>query len=497
MKPKNIMLLGFVNRAVEYLDRHLDDKSDPTLTELKNIDLVSLKKELSESLGFSFGSMQPAVDSLMNAGGDVFDQFIDAHAKTETLSEELERMLDVDFDSENVKEEPPKDEGSDLDKLLAFYNLDGVFNENQDEIPDLHPEMEKKENLYQEVSYQPAPYEEVEIPEYADDEKNLFEMSAEDNELLQKITENVNKVNNGESINQNESEYQAHELDSIFSEVLAHEDIAENEEEKEKMKKQAETDLSDDKKDTYIDDLFRYFDENDPNSMPNAFAVEERTPVSSNDTIDKDDIIKMVQDLQSSRDNYFKDEDLLGEFVESEDESGLYKQSEETEQDVEPGPAEELEKDDEEDDTYNSDLIDELRMKMMREDQEKETLQQELKETASHILEIYPYLNESFIMGVCSMKDVIANQYLTVSKVIVLHRLSFKDVENLRQFVEITLKHNYQINADEKKMIVDALVECSNTEKKIMSSIFDIANQAALLKGEYEGYRIMSEDDIK
>ena len=62
MKPKNIMLLGFVNRAVDYLDRHLDDRSDPTLTELKNIDLVSLKKELSESLVFSFGSMPPAVD---------------------------------------------------------------------------------------------------------------------------------------------------------------------------------------------------------------------------------------------------------------------------------------------------------------------------------------------------------------------------------------------------------------------------------------------------
>ncbi|MBQ6125496.1 MAG: hypothetical protein IJI77_00510, partial [Erysipelotrichaceae bacterium] len=86
MKPKNIMLLGFVNRAVDYLDKHLDDRSDPTLTELKNIDLVSLKNELSESLGFSFGSIPPEVNSLMSAGEDVFDQFIDAHGNKESLS---------------------------------------------------------------------------------------------------------------------------------------------------------------------------------------------------------------------------------------------------------------------------------------------------------------------------------------------------------------------------------------------------------------------------
>ena len=28
MKPKNIMLLGFVNKAVDYLDRHMDEEPD-------------------------------------------------------------------------------------------------------------------------------------------------------------------------------------------------------------------------------------------------------------------------------------------------------------------------------------------------------------------------------------------------------------------------------------------------------------------------------------
>ena len=469
------MLLGFVNRAVDYLDKHLDDRSDPTLTELKNIDLVSLKKELSESLGFSFGSMPPEVDSLMSAGEDVFDQFINAHGSNETLSEELGRMLDVDFDTESVEEKPVKDSGSDLDRLLAFYNLDGVFAGNDSEIPDIRPDI---------TNYR-APYQEVAIPDETEDVKNLFSLSDEDNELLQQITENVNKVNNGESINQNDNDYQSSELDSIFSEVLAHEDIIDNEEEKEKIKKkaEAETDSADDKKDAYIDELFRYFDESDPVSSPFGMPGENIGPVSSGGSVDKDDIIRMVQDLQASRENLYKDDELYVKDVEEES-------------DV-PVPIHDDDPDKDEDDVYTSGLIDELRMKMMREDQERETLQQELKETSEHIREIYPYLSVSFIMGVCSMKDAIANEYLTVSKVIVLHRLSFKDVENLRQFVEITLKHDYQINADEKKLIVDAIKECENTEEKIISTIFDIANQAALLNGEYEGYRIMSEEELQ
>lgn len=474
MKPKNIMLLGFVNRAVDYLDKHLDERSDPTLTELKNIDLVSLKKELSESLGFSFGSMPPEVDSLMSAGEDVFDQFIDAHGNKESLSEELGRMLDVDFDNENVENEPVRNNESDLDRLLAFYNLDGVFEDNNSEVPDIQPET---------ADYK-APYQEVDIPDQTDDVKNLFDLTDEDNELLQQITENVNKVNNGESINQNDTDYQSRELDSIFNEVLAHEDIAEVEEEKERMKKKTEVEPSDDKKDAYIDELFRYFDDNEPNISPFGLPDDNKSSVSPSSSVDKDDIIRMVQDLQASRENLYKEDELYaGNDAEN------------------PGEDKDLfpvhdDPDREEDDVYTSGLIDELRMKMMREDQERETLEQELRETSEHIREIYPYLSVSFIMGVCSMKDAIANEYLTVDKVIVLHRLSFKDVENLRQFVEITLKHNYQINADEKKLIVDAIKECENTEEKIISSIFDIANQAALLNGDYEGYRIMSEEEL-
>ena len=52
------------------------------------------------------------------------------------------------------------------------------------------------------------------------------------------------------------------------------------------------------------------------------------------------------------------------------------------------------------------------------------------------------------------------------------------------------------INADEKKMIVDAFRQHINTDGKIITSIFEVANQSALLSGEYEGYRVLFEDDL-
>ncbi|MEE3409373.1 MAG: hypothetical protein VZQ95_08280, partial [Erysipelotrichaceae bacterium] len=101
-----------------------------------------------------------------------------------------------------------------------------------------------------------------------------------------------------------------------------------------------------------------------------------------------------------------------------------------------------------------------------------------------------------FIRSVYDLKETIAREYPLNEKIIILHRTSFNNVENLRQYVEITLKHGYMINADEKKMIVDAFRQHINTDGKIITSIFEVANQSALLSGEYEGYRVLFEDDL-
>ena len=153
MEPKNVMLLGFVNKAVEYLDKHLDDNLNNSMTELKNIDLESLKKELGSELGASLGSMSSTIETLLNAGGEAFDTFMD-RSKSESLSSEFDRMFDIDLD-----EEKPVEKKEELQDLLSYYHLDSAFevdekylDQDEEEVPEGVPE----EEAVEETGYSPG-----------------------------------------------------------------------------------------------------------------------------------------------------------------------------------------------------------------------------------------------------------------------------------------------------------------------------------------------------
>ena len=77
MEPKNVMLLGFVNKAVDYLNDNIDKRLNSRIAELKNIDLLSLKEELSKNLEASFGNLNSTVDTLLTAGEEAFNRFIE------------------------------------------------------------------------------------------------------------------------------------------------------------------------------------------------------------------------------------------------------------------------------------------------------------------------------------------------------------------------------------------------------------------------------------
>ena len=117
-------------------------------------------------------------------------------------------------------------------------------------------------------------------------------------------------------------------------------------------------------------------------------------------------------------------------------------------------------------------------------------VKEETVDVYAQINELYPYLSRNFIRAVYDLKEAIATEYPLDVKVLVLHRLSFVDLDDLRQFTEIVLHHDYRVNVDEKQMIVDIFKEFKNTDGKILTNIFEIANQAKLLNGEYEGYRV-------
>lgn len=113
------------------------------------------------------------------------------------------------------------------------------------------------------------------------------------------------------------------------------------------------------------------------------------------------------------------------------------------------------------------------------------------KKIYDSIVALYPYLSNGFIKGVYELKESFASDYEEGQKIIILHRLVFTDLEGLRQFVDVMMSHEYFVNVDEKQMIVDTFKEHVNSDGKILTDIFEIANQAKLLTGEYDGYRII------
>ncbi|MBO7699003.1 MAG: hypothetical protein J6S38_08240 [Erysipelotrichaceae bacterium] len=119
MEPKNVMLLGFVNRAVDYLEKHMDDQDDSRIAQLKNIDLNNLKSELRKDLGSSLGTMNSTVDTLLKAGQDSFDRFIDVPQK-EKINNDIDKLFNVKLDSEDNSF---VDDQSSLEELLNFYDL--------------------------------------------------------------------------------------------------------------------------------------------------------------------------------------------------------------------------------------------------------------------------------------------------------------------------------------------------------------------------------------
>ena len=160
------------------------------------------------------------------------------------------------------------------------------------------------------------------------------------------------------------------------------------------------------------------------------------------------------------------------------------------EADFDLGPKEETD--------YVGDLFDEFTNNEYEVDDFKNKQQRinELnKKIYDSIVALYPYLSNGFIKGVYELKESFASDYEEGQKIIILHRLVFTDLEGLRQFVDVMMSHEYFVNVDEKQMIVDTFKEHVNSDGKILTDIFEIANQAKLLTGEYDGYRIIEEDE--
>lgn len=358
MKPKNVMLLGFVNRAVEYLDKHIDDENpNDRLTELKNIDLQTIKSQLSENLEFSLGSMQSTMTTLLHAGNDAFDKFIASHTNKKEAAVELDKVFDSYYDDDDEgKLSKSQDQ---LAKLLSFYNLDDVFEDDDIDLPEQR-QIKTIENVN------------------------------EDDEYLKQIMENASRKQEEELPPIGIAKTDTKQMDEIFSEIMQ--------------------------------------DDSAVNQTTAEVASNKETNVEQNVNQNK---------------------------------------------------------------PYVSSLVDELKAKMIAEDEAKAKKEKENKEMYEKISKNFPNLSIGFVKSAYAIKDDLNKEMPEGDKAYVLHRCLFKSVDELRQFVEIVLEHGYQINADESKLMVDSIKEVNNNSGRILTNIFEVANQANMLNASYDGYRIL------
>ncbi len=443
MKPENIILLGFVNQAVDYLEKHMDDEPDNAVARLRNIDLNSLKDALDKNLDASLGMMTATMNSLLKAGSDSFDSFVESHGDRGALSAEINHLFDLDQEG-NVSED-------DIANLMAYYDLEEpekdqtfVTEKTQEEtvaempeepviLPETEAVTETEPDVSDDTEAETEAVAETETDVSDDGEQEtVFEMSDEDVQLLKLISQNVDKVNQEQAPEETvpqETDSEEKKLDHIFSQVIGNQD------------------------------------KNYMNANPGTYVPSDVNVTESGD------LMSLVKDMQDSDIKYYQDIPAVPM------------------KDPTPQPDDHFSNN-----YFSEDIVAQLRKRMLQEDEEKKRREEDFKEISDKIQQVYPYLKIDFIKAVFDLKDSIVDEYPLGIAIIILHRIIFRDVEHMQQFIEIAINHGYSINADEKRLLVDVFKQHMNADGTIITSIFDVANQCALLDGRYEGYRVLFEE---
>ena len=682
MKPKNIMLLGFVNRAVEYIDKHMDEEPDARLAELKNIDLASIKDELADNLDLSLGTMQSTMSTLLKAGNEAFDRFIENHGQR-SFYDEINNIFDEDKDKQKEEEDSVLNNQDKLASLLSFYNLEDDFDiEEESEEEEKHIEESKEVVVENKEEIEEVKENNDEVVE----EETEYELSPEDHELMKEIAKNASSDDDTRPLPLHYDKKTNEDIDSIFNEIIENEnndkveDIEPSEENNEdnglvdqlleelppidttlidelldkiisvkddndidatnepkqeevlpnddnkdvlgnseliqniiesslnqdeevlEEVKETEQPLTEEINDVNSSELVENIIENslnqdeDINNNSEELMVEDDTNeevssadidtnISEDTTIqseDKNDDNHIEEQASTSEDvndsieeepieenefiNDFNDylgpvyahevienplvdihfdepveeeetiadevfdnpanveeisaskvienplvdihldepiEEEITDIVEPviEEDSNVENIEEDVNETAKEDVNNEVESEEKVEETvkdtnnndkpYVSTLLDDLKKQLETEAEIKKQKEEKNKEIYDRISRMYPYLSKSFVKTVFDLKEDFARDYSNGQKVVVLHRIKFMNVDNLRQFAEIALNHDYLINVDENKLIVDIFKQFDNSDGKILANIYEIANQGCLLNGTYEGYNVI------
>jgi len=104
---------------------------------------------------------------------------------------------------------------------------------------------------------------------------------------------------------------------------------------------------------------------------------------------------------------------------------------------------------------------------------------QSVKEVAA----MYPYLDPDFIEEMLSKKEELNKSFNEDTLVTVSHKVDFKMLDRLEEFTKIMEEAGYEVESDELNVVVSR--KLFTEDDAILSDVLNVANQAAVLYGEY------------
>ena len=114
----------------------------------------------------------------------------------------------------------------------------------------------------------------------------------------------------------------------------------------------------------------------------------------------------------------------------------------------------------------------------------------EVPEEVQEICNVYPYLKPSFVQKVFMKNDSLNQKYPEDTLVTIYHKSSFPDVETLTEYGIILQKNGYQVNVL-SDLEVEVYKKMFTENGRIISDIYNVANQVACLGGNYKGFKVV------
>lgn len=118
-------------------------------------------------------------------------------------------------------------------------------------------------------------------------------------------------------------------------------------------------------------------------------------------------------------------------------------------------------------------------------DEDDENDDKEYGQTIQEIQKMYPELSLNFINSTFEQNDKFNEEY--VGNVKVEHNVRFEDENDRNIFVDVCKDNEYNVEVNGDVKVISMF---TNEKGSIMSDIFNVANQTALLNGQYLGYKI-------